>query len=290
MNLKGIKEKARQTVSRNKDIMVRVALIVLLLGSIPGLFNAGNNNASEILQQAANGGTVMPDTLKAFYISSSIVLILTIIMLPIGQGNITNTMKAVTNRESEMNIDDALTGIKRFGELFMTYLAKVLYLIAFTLVPFIGATFLVALLITAGLQLIALMALFVLFILVIVLFIYNVLSVFPMCYLLEEKKASGFGAIKPARELMQNHHMELLKLFLSYILWFIAQLFIQMVIAAIVAIPLRFMIGKIMAATIGNMTGLIGSVIFAAYTFYPELQTSLTIFYEELMYRSQKKY
>lgn len=265
MNRQAIKGRARELLSQNKNGMTRVMLFIGLIGLIPDVFS---------------------DRLRVLQVLASILLIC------MSQGNVVSGLKMVTNRSNEVNDQDALTGIQRFQELFSTYFIQNLYIFIFVIIP--------AILLVIGVMADAtveyanysstsfnfnahfahpLLAVVLLALLIggIVLAVRAALSVFAMGYLLEEFHIKTTQALKESKKLMKGHLGELFMFQLSYFGWYLLTAIITGIVAGISGLLLGKWLGTLCGAAVG--------VVFAAYTFEPELQIGLAIFYKELAYR-----
>ena len=92
MNIQKIKERANQVLEMNKAQYIRILIILILLGLIPGLFNTGQ--------------------------SSLLYAIISLVFLTLSHGYVVSSLKMVRNQAHLLSDDDAFVGFKRIKELF----------------------------------------------------------------------------------------------------------------------------------------------------------------------------
>ena len=269
MNVRDIKLKAKSVlVNRNNIVTVFVFISVIT--------TLANYIGSEI-------GGVIP------FLS----LIVTIIMLPFGHGNVVTALKTVNEQGDEVTIEqDGVVGLRRFKDLFGTYFIREILLLVIMmllgLIIFVIARFTVDSNVFSQLGAIieqaavystnvsaylndptvieALGTLGVIFfigiiIIAIVAFIYSlVFALTP--FVLEKYNIRGAKAMSESARLMKGH-----MLYLSYLGWAILVLVLSAVVEMILPIPL--ILNIIVAA-------------LTTYLFGAELNTSLAVFFEEI--------
>ena len=274
MNVRDIKLKAKSVlVNRNNIVTVFVFISVIT--------TLANYIGSEI-------GGVIP------FLS----LIVTIIMLPFGHGNVVTALKTVNEQGDEVTIEqDGVVGLRRFKDLFGTYFIREILLLVIMmllgLIIFVIARFTVDSNIFSQLGAIieqaavystnvsaylndptvieALGTLGVIFfigiiIIAIVAFIYSlVFALTP--FVLEKYNIRGAKAMSESAHLMKGHKRTLFMLYLSYLGWAILVLVLSAVVEMILPIPL--ILNIIVAA-------------LTTYLFGAELNTSLAVFFEEI--------
>ena len=274
MNVRDIKLKAKSVlVNRNNIVTVFVFISVIT--------TLANYIGSEI-------GGVIP------FLS----LIVTIIMLPFGHGNVVTALKTVNEQGDEVTIEqDGVVGLRRFKDLFGTYFIREILLLVIMmllgLIIFVIARFTVDSNVFSQLGAIieqaavystnvsaylndptvieALGTLGVIFfigiiIIAIVAFIYSlVFALTP--FVLEKYNIRGAKAMSKSARLMKGHKRTLFMLYLSYLGWAILVLVLSAVVEMILPIPL--ILNIIVAA-------------LTTYLFGAELNTSLAVFFEEI--------
>lgn len=274
MNVRDIKLKAKSVlVNRNNIVTVFVFISVIT--------TLANYIGSEI-------GGVIP------FLS----LIVTIIMLPFGHGNVVTALKTVNEQGDEVTIEqDGVVGLRRFKDLFGTYFIREILLLVIMmllgLIIFVIARFTVDSNVFSQLGAIieqaavystnvsaylndptvieALGTLGVIFfigiiIIAIVAFIYSlVFALTP--FVLEKYNICGAKAMSESARLMKGHKRTLFMLYLSYLGWAILVLVLSAVVEMILPIPL--ILNIIVAA-------------LTTYLFGAELNTSLAVFFEEI--------
>ena len=274
MNVRDIKLKAKSVlVNRNNIVTVFVFISVIT--------TLANYIGSEI-------GGVIP------FLS----LIVTIIMLPFGHGNVVTALKTVNEQGDEVTIEqDGVVGLRRFKDLFGTYFIREILLLVIMmllgLIIFVIARFTVDSNVFSQLGAIieqaavystnvsaylndptvieALGTLGVIFfigiiIIAIVAFIYSlVFALTP--FVLEKYNIRCAKAMSESARLMKGHKRTLFMLYLSYLGWAILVLVLSAVVEMILPIPL--ILNIIVAA-------------LTTYLFGAELNTSLAVFFEEI--------
>lgn len=274
MNVRDIKLKAKSVlVNRNNIVTVFVFISVIT--------TLANYIGSEI-------GGVIP------FLS----LIVTIIMLPFGHGNVVTALKTVNEQGDEVTIEqDGVVGLRRFKDLFGTYFIREILLLVIMmllgLIIFVIARFTVDSNVFSQLGAIieqaavystnvsaylndptvieALGTLGVIFfigiiIIAIVAFIYSlVFALTP--FVLEKYNIRGAKAMSESARLMKGHKRTLFMLYLSYLGWAILVFVLSAVVEMILPIPL--ILNIIVAA-------------LTTYLFGAELNTSLAVFFEEI--------
>ena len=274
MNVRDIKLKAKSVlVNRNNIVTVFVFISVIT--------TLANYIGSEI-------GGVIP------FLS----LIVTIIMLPFGHGNVVTALKTVNEQGDEVTIEqDGVVGLRRFKDLFGTYFIREILLLVIMmllgLIIFVIARFTVDSNVFSQLGAIieqaavystnvsaylndptvieALGTLGVIFfigiiIIAIVAFIYSlVFALTP--FVLEKYNIRSAKAMSESARLMKGHKRTLFMLYLSYLGWAILVLVLSAVVEMILPIPL--ILNIIVAA-------------LTTYLFGAELNTSLAVFFEEI--------
>ena len=265
MNVRDIKLKAKSVlVNRNNIVTVFVFISVIT--------TLANYIGSEI-------GGVIP------FLS----LIVTIIMLPFGHGNVVTALKTVNEQGDEVTIEqDGVVGLRRFKEILLLVIMMLLGLIIFVIARFtvdsnvfsqLGAIIEQAAVYSTNVSaylndptvIEALGTLGVIFfigiiIIAIVAFIYSlVFALTP--FVLEKYNIRGAKAMSESARLMKGHKRTLFMLYLSYLGWAILVLVLSAVVEMILPIPL--ILNIIVAA-------------LTTYLFGAELNTSLAVFFEEI--------
>ena len=258
MNVRDIKLKAKSVlVNRNNIVTVFVFISVIT--------TLANYIGSEI-------GGVIP------FLS----LIVTIIMLPFGHGNVVTALKTVNEQGDEVTIEqDGVVGL-------LLVIMMLLGLIIFVIARFtvdsnvfsqLGAIIEQAAVYSTNVSaylndptvIEALGTLGVIFfigiiIIAIVAFIYSlVFALTP--FVLEKYNIRGAKAMSESARLMKGHKRTLFMLYLSYLGWAILVLVLSAVVEMILPIPL--ILNIIVAA-------------LTTYLFGAELNTSLAVFFEEI--------
>jgi uncharacterized membrane protein len=266
MNIESIKNRAREVLALNKVAYMRVLVIVLLINCIPSLFTATNT------------------------IVSIIRFISVIICIPASHGIIVSSLKMVRNNSSLVNDEDGFVGIKRFGELFPTYLAVsfiefiIIFLIGFifgiivavlygnNILQFVNYSsnpeLLLNYIMNTSMGLIMLLLIFVV-VVAIVMFILEA-YLFATPYILEQYHVTGFNAIKLSYNMMKGHIKDYFKLFLSFFGWMVLMFIIEMAISSFISISLvvSVIVGLFKIATYLPLYSLSQTVLFEEIAFY----------------------
>ena len=272
MNIQKIKERANQVFEMNKAQYIRILIILILLGLIPGLFNTGQ--------------------------SSLLYAIISLVFLTLSHGYVVSSLKMVRNQAHLLSDDDAFVGFKRIKELFSTYLLNniimvlilfvsifIIFMILGLFVSELDPEIMSNILISSGQytqtiiqlfqkapSLIAVMMLCYLVLLVLVFVISAYMFAVP--YLLEQYHMKNLQAIKESYRLMKGHIWDFIKLNLSFLGWMIGILVLQLLIEeALIFLPI---FGSLVAAIVAGLIGI--------YTYVPRYYLSRTIFFEELAY------
>lgn len=274
MNIRNIKEKAKQLLFTCKPQYMRILIIVMLI-------------------------TCLGDYLANLNIPTLLVSLIVIVFLPISHGYIVSSLKVVRNTSHTLSDEDALVGYKRFKELFPTYVLSflaqfgILFLIVIVLsiifslllenvVLPIGnmsqlvsgtfATMLLSLFTFAP----ELMIVFLLIAIVTAALSYYVsLLFFAFPYLLERFHMKNGVAIKESFRFIKGHKMDLFKLDISFLGWSLLDGLIVYLLTQFVG-PLPF---------VGYALVLLVSGFFRIYTYYPQYELSRAILFEEIAYQ-----
>lgn len=271
MDRNQIKQRAGYTFNQNRKIMLRVAMIIELLASIPSFFNTSANvSITDTQNFTAQMTKVTP--------SSIIFLVLTVLFMCISHGYVVSTLKMLTNRSYEIKDTDSLVGFTRFLELFPTYFLRAVFIFLFSILPCFSLVFLAVL----SVYLTKSIAFYILFLMAALIIsgfltIRNYLNYAMVPYLLEERGLKMMAALKTSRDMMDGHRMDLLKLYLSYIPWYI--------LLALVMTTIQVGLGTFMPMPLAVPVSIIGGALFGAYLFKGVMATAIAIFYEELAYR-----
>lgn len=275
MDIKKIKQKANQMVLENKQEIIRIMSIIVVINLIPSFFESFDNTAMSALAGVAS-----------------------ILCATFYHGYVVSGLKIARHNANEMTDDDAYVGIKRFKELFPTYIIKnlisagivvicaiVLMIICMVAaVVFVGGDIVDLLLypssyydfssLGSGLVIVALLVLVAVAIVVIVAIFVNA-YLFATPYLLERYHMKNMEAIKESYSFMKGHVKDYILLELSYLGWMI----LIVVIDALCSELLSFI------PVLGSVIGSLVSGIIAVYLYTPQYYTSLAIFFEEIAYR-----
>lgn len=272
MNIKSIKNRANELLIYSKPQFIRVLLIMLVIGLIPSILD-GNNGLIAFLS-----------------------FVITILFFPFDHGYIVSSLKIVRNNYVSLKDEDAWVGFTRFKELFPTYFIMNLIIFAvefcitlimtFILIMFYGAALSsLPSAITYGdtnalIQLLLASPTFVFGILLFVIIVFAVnyilsIYLFAVPYLLEQYHMETMQAVKESVQFIRGYAIDLFKLDISYIGWFI-------LVAIIESIFVRFL-GSIPFLGVAISTVLSGVV--GIYTFLPQYKLSRAIFFEEIAYQ-----
>lgn len=265
MNIKMIKQRAREIARVNKTSLSRICLIIGIISSFPSLLTA-DNTIIRIIQ-----------------------LILIILLLAVEQGNVVAGLKAVTDREYDLSDNDGVYGVVNWVEYIPTYLTKFIvnFLCAFVFIVLLFifsvgtlTSFLTMMDGPYGITPFSHFSSLGLAILIIILvaFVFVTcwinLRMFAMTYLHQEYGLKGFAAFKESFSLMKGHCWELFKINLSFIGWMILCALIQSLIVNLLG-----------SNGIAGLLGAILSAAVAAYTYQPAYITVLALFYKEVAYK-----
>ncbi len=274
MNIRNIKEKAKQLLLTCKPQYIRILIIVMLI-------------------------TCLGEYLANLNIPTLLVSLIAIIFLPISHGYIVSALKIVRNTSHTLSDEDALVGYKRFKELFPTYVLSFLaqFGILFLIVVVLSIIFSmvlgsVVLSIDNMSQFVSedpatmLLSLFtfapelmLVFLLIAVFagasFYYISLLFFAVPYLLERFHIKNGLAIKESFRFMKGHKMDLFKLDISFLGWALLD-------GLIVYLLTRF-VGSL--PFVGYALVLLAGGFFRIYTYYPQYELSRAILFEEIAYQ-----
>lgn len=277
MDRKKIKEKANQLVLENKQQIIRVMSIIVVINLIPELFEGTDNTTMSMLAG-----------------------IVSILCITFYHGYVVSGLKIARHNTNELTDDDAYVGIKRFKDLFSTYIVKrlieaciiggiaivlgIIWLFIFVAVcggmdvldslsfstyqmpyiDYLGASAAMAILL-----------LFVLVVIVIIVGFFVEAYLFAVPYLLEKYHMTNMQAVKESYSFMKGYVKDYIFLQLSYLGWMI----LVLVIGAVCSQLLSFIpvIGSVVASLIAGIVGV--------YLYTPQYYTSLAIFFEEIAYR-----
>lgn len=273
MNIKMIKQRAREIAHVNKESLARICLIVGIFSAFPSLLNANN------------------------FIIRMLHLIAIVLLMAVEQGYVVAGLKAVTDREYDLSDNDAVYGIVNWIEYIPTYLTK-------CVVNFVSIAIYILLILVLSLGSFAaifasmddsfgvtpipsfvsdvsslnLVLLLIVLIMGAILICWINLRMFAMTYLHQEYGMKGFSALKESFSLMKGHCWDLFKINLSFIGWII--------LCAIIELIITGLLGE------NGVAGLLGAVLsaaVAAYTYKPSYITVLALFYKELAYERYEK-
>lgn len=269
MNIKMIKQRAREIARVNKTSLARICLIIGIISSLPSLIN-GNNMIIRILH-----------------------LIAVVLLLAVEQGYVVAGLKAVTDREYDLSDNDAVYGVMNWIEYIPTYLTK--FLVNFVC----AAVFIILILIlsfgsfaavfasidesfgvspftsfVSSISSLSLVLLLVVTVAAIFVMCWINLRMFAMTYLHQEYGMKGFDALKESFSLMKGHCWNLFKINLSFIGWIF--------LCAIIEGMISELLGE------NGIAGLLGAVLGAAigaYTYQPAYITVHALFYKEIAFK-----
>lgn len=258
MNIKSIKNRANELLLQCKPQFIRILLIVTLLNIIPTVVG------------------------EIGFVGSFLTLVLTLVLLTVSHGSIVSSLKIVRNNSQALNDDDAWVGLKRFQELFPTYVLDWVISFAVAFIGIIVLTFIVLGSVYASSNpydilsaFIPVLGFVIILVIVLVIVVYYInLCLFAVPYLLEQYGIQTTRAIKESFAFMKGHKMDLFQLDLSYIGWLLLQSLIVGAFSMVLA-SLPFL---------GALIGGILSAFFAVYTYLPQYQLSKAIFFEEIAF------
>ena len=275
-----IKYKAQQLVHQSTSKYSVALIFIALLGTIPSLLN-----------------------------NPVLCLIVTLILICAGQGNITSSYKVYENRsESIETYDDGLYGIIHIKDLFGTYfIYNLIKVVVIAIVALIGAIIMglifgrymtelidylnyggglnVAndfLIMMAAGKIIFYIVLPILMMVIITSFIFDTLF-FPVFYLLNEQRYKGIGAMSEAKLMMKSHFKQLLTLKLSYFGGFCLT-FIVTFIPAMILMMMDFISSDFISIFVILFFAVIQVLIYRR-----QYQMALLIFYEEVLKAKEKQ-
>lgn len=265
MNIALIKENAKNDLKTYKNQLLKVLLIILIL-------------------------QIIPELLDDFEILSSLEVIFTIALIPISHGIIVSTLKIVKNKGDEIDLEDAFIGIRRYKDLFPTYIIfKSISAIAYLLPAIIIIGTIIG---TINNQNIDIMSIdynnltnimiqylinnpHYILLLIIIYLVFLAISAFidgymlAVPYLLEEYRITGFEAVKKSFNLMKRNIGNYLRLYLSFIPWIL--IFSTLRISSYIFLEFNYM--TLISFFIG---------ILELMTYRPILLLSQTILYKKI--------
>ena len=277
MDRKKIKEKANQLVLENKQQIIRVMSIIVVINLIPSLFEGFDNTTMSMLAG-----------------------IVSILCITFYHGYVVSGLKIARHNTNELTDDDAYVGIRRFKDLFSTYIIKRLIEACIIGGVAIGLGILCLLILVAildvnvfnylsfstyqmnglysqgladGFVVLLLLLVFIVVVVLVALFVEAYLFAVP--YLLEKYHMTNMQAIKESYAFMKGYVKDYIFLQLSYLGW----MFLVVVIDAVCTQLFSFIpgIGSVVASLIAGIVGV--------YLYTPQYYTSLAIFFEEIAYR-----
>lgn len=269
MNIKMIKQRAREIARVNKTSLARICLIIGIISALPSLLNA-DNALIRILH-----------------------FIAVVLLLAVEQGYVVAGLKAVTDREYDLSDNDAVYGVMNWIEYIPTYLTK--FLVNFVC----GAIFVMLILILSfgsiatvfasiddsfgvsplpsimsNISSLSLVLLLIVLVAAVFVMCWINLRMFAMTYLHQEYGMKGFDALKESFSLMKGHCWDLFKINLSFIGWIF--------LCAIIEGMISELLGQ------NGIAGLLGAVLGAAigaYTYQPAYITVHALFYKEIAFK-----
>lgn len=291
MNIYDIKDKANEILA-DQSHLFKVMIFM-------GIFNAVVNVFGDVF-------TGMIGTI--------ITIVLLILMIPFSHGYIVSSLKAVCNRDRDIDVQqDGLVGFYRFKELFSTYFMYQFLLLMIIIV--VCLIFLViGLFILSQAQIDALKQFMVIcgeyatgnslalskitvtmtstiaklvpilfllmIVLLVILFVYS-LTFGLTPYILEKYGLKGFAAMNESKRLMKGNKTTLFKLELSFLGWMILAMFIVGLLTSV----LESIFGL---SVISSLLANIISVFVTVYFYDMKLKICEAVFYEELDYEDKK--
>lgn len=271
-----IKERATYMVANQKNLfktLLIVSVISSLVAIIPSVFGIFNSNSYILLT-----------------------IITSIVMIPFSHGYIVSSLKEVNNRDDLIVPEkDALVGIYRYKELFLTYFVKdiimtiVICIIAFaTMWEFITSAGQILgtiaynpdLLIFDSLletEIISsqIVAKFFLGMLIIVIFAVMYELYFALVpYVLEKYNFTKLDAMKESARLMKGHKLQYFTLNISFILW--------MILASLITSVITNILGMFCPELFLSVIMAFVSSYITIYIYDMKLILCKTIFFEEI--------
>lgn len=252
MNIKLLKTRAKEELSKNKEGMIRVVLIDGFICLIPGFFTA--NDYTTIIS-----------------------LIITLIFLTIPHGLVVSGLKYINGQGEEVDESESMVGFKRWRELIPTYVLNVLYIILYSLIPIVA----IAIVYTMNggyMTTNAIISMSLLAIASVILGLYVAIRLILTPYLLEDYGMKKSDAINASKDLMKEHVFDYIKLVFSFIPWILIQVLVTYGLVYVLALGLPTFIVEIVAS--------IAALLIGTYTYMPMLTVSTAVFYKELAYRA----
>lgn len=274
MNIRNIREKAKQLLFTCKPQYIRILIVVMLI-------------------------TCLGDYLANLNIPTLLVSLIVIVFLPISHGYIVSSLKVVRNTSHTLSDEDALVGYKRFKELFPTYVVTFLAQFGILVLVVIVLTIVFSLLLenvvlpfgnmsqlVSGTFATMLLSLFtfapelmLVFLLIAIVagasFYYISLFFFAVPYLLERFQMKNGLAIKESFRFIKGHKMDLFKLDISFLGWSLLDgLIVYLLTQFVGSLPF-----------VGYALVLLASGFFRIYTYYPQYELSRAILFEEIAYQ-----
>lgn len=275
MNVRDIKLKAK-SVLVNRNNIIAVFVFISVITTLANYIGSEFNAAIPLLS-----------------------LLITILMLPFGHGNVVTALKTVNECGDEVTLEqDGVVGIRRFKDLFTTYFIRELLLIVI-IALIVLIMFVIAKLTVAGdafsklaaviMQVItystdinaylndqafieSLAPLGVIFaiggIIILIVGVIYTLTFALTPFVLEKYDLRGAKAMSESARLMKGHKGTLVMLYLSYLGWVLLAGIISSVVGMILPVPL--LLNVVVA-------------ILATYLFGAELNVSLAVFFEEII-------
>lgn len=265
MNIKSIKNRANTVLMPYRNEFIRVLLIVVILSIIPTLFTATN--------------TVV-------YLIS---FVLNILFLPVGHGMIVSSLKIVRNMGHTVEDQDAFAGLKRFKELFSTYVAQwafvfvAMFLFVFVvgvIMAFVLGETMISIASLANPTVEAILSLILANpTLIIVILLVSLLSlvfgllldayIFAVPYVLEQYQIKGIRAVRTSLTMMKGHILDYLKLYFSFFGWMFLAALIEGFLSQF--IPYASVVTIIVS-------------LFQIYTYIPLYYMSEAVLFEEIAF------
>lgn len=248
MKIKLIRTRAKETLKKNKEGVIRTVLVSGLLSLIPSFFVSGG--------------------LQTSWIS----LILAIACLPFVHGDVKGGLMMVAGNADQVNEITGLAGLEHWKKLISTYFLMALYIFLYSFIPAIACS--VIIFVEETITPLAI----VVGIITVLIVIYVCLKIILTPYLLEDYQYKNGQAIDASRKLMNGHVFDLIRLFLSYLPWIILQG------AATAGIMYFLQMG--LPLEVSSVISILLSLLIGTYTYFPDLCLSMAIFYKELAYHT----
>lgn len=265
MNIQSIKNRANTVLMPYRNEFIRVLLIVVILTTIPTLFTATNP------------------------IVSLISFILNILFLPVGHGMIVSSLKIVRNMGHTVEDQDAFAGLKRFSELFSTYVAQwafvfvamflFIFVIGVIMAIVLGDTMMsIANLANPTLEAIMTMVLdnpmliFTILLVSLLSLVFGLVLdayIFAVPYVLEQYQIRGIAAVKTSLTMMKGHIFDYIKLYFSFFGWMFLAALIEGFLSQF--IPYASVVTIIVS-------------LFQIYTYIPLYYMSEAVLFEEIAF------